>query len=312
MKQPEDRIKRYLLGQLSATDQTAFEDEYILDPAKYEQICQAEDELIRSYTRGRLAPDDRARFESAYMVNPQRRRHVKFDKAFAQALGSANPIGTRQISWWPRFKDLFYGHSFALKLTFTLGTLLIASGGIWLAIVTSRLHTQITEAQKEVEAEQQLMKTQAQKIANIENQAHIVANEHKVLQNQLQSIKGKRSNQYAPAFIIFPLTMGVVRDVDQEPKSLVIPPGIENIRLLVNLSGAKFLRYWVRLLTVDGKEVFSKRGLRSRPTKSSDSLMMNIPARMFSIGDNIVSVNGIASTGEVEIISKIIIKVQKQ
>ena len=62
-QRPEDLIKRYLLGELSATEQTALEDEYFLNRSKYEQLCRIEDELLDSYTRGTLTPIDRDRFE---------------------------------------------------------------------------------------------------------------------------------------------------------------------------------------------------------------------------------------------------------
>src|SRR5262245_32740761 len=128
---PEDLIKRYLLGELSAAEQTALEDEYFLDRAKYEQIRRAEDDLIDSYSRGTLSPADRERFEQSYLANPQRHRHVKFSKAFAKVLDEelsarspvARPAGMRQIdrrhwlhSWWSQFIDAFRGRRFAVRL----------------------------------------------------------------------------------------------------------------------------------------------------------------------------------------------------
>jgi anti-sigma factor RsiW len=121
---PEDLIKRYLLGELSAEEQTALEDEYFLDRVKYDQLRQAEDDLIDSYARGALAPADRERFEQAYLANPQRRRHVKFSRAFARVmdeeLSARSPIerstGMREIerqhrffSWWSKLIDMLHG-----------------------------------------------------------------------------------------------------------------------------------------------------------------------------------------------------------
>jgi anti-sigma factor RsiW len=121
---PEDLIKRYLLGELSAAEQTALEDEYFLDRAKYDQLRQAEDDLIDSYTRGALAPADRERFEEAYLTNPQRRRHVKFSRAFVRVideeLSARRPVERstwmreidsqhRLLSWWSKLIDMIHG-----------------------------------------------------------------------------------------------------------------------------------------------------------------------------------------------------------
>jgi anti-sigma factor RsiW len=121
---PEDLIKRYLLGELTAAEQTALEDEYFLDRAKYDQFRQAEDDLIDSYARGALAPADRERFEEAYLANPQRLRHVKFSRAFVRVmdeeLSARSPVERlremreidrqhRLLSWWSKLIDMLRG-----------------------------------------------------------------------------------------------------------------------------------------------------------------------------------------------------------
>src|SRR5512145_709088 len=80
----EELIERYLLGELSAAEQTALENEYFVDQAKYDQICKAEDDLLDRYARGVLSPADRERVERRYLTNPWRQRHVEFAKALTQ------------------------------------------------------------------------------------------------------------------------------------------------------------------------------------------------------------------------------------
>jgi hypothetical protein len=327
-QRPEDLIKRYLLGELSAAEQTALEDEYFLDRAKYDQLRQAEDDLIDSYTRGALSPADRERFERAYLANPQRRRHVKFSRAFAQVLdeelAARSPVerstGTRQIdhqhwlpSWWSNLIDLLRGRRFAVQLTFAAAALFFAFSGMWLVIETSRLRDHLAEAQQEVEAQQQLAKTQADKIADLETQAKELTEERMRLQDQLQAAKNEAGpTRAAPASIIFPLAISVFRDSGQEAQTLIIPRNAEEVGLLLNLSEYKFPSYQVMLLGIDGKEMFSRRGVRPRPADALDSVMVRVPARKFTIGDNVLSVSGISSTGELEIISKTILKVRRQ
>jgi hypothetical protein len=326
-QRPEDLIKRYLLGELSAAEQTALEDEYFLDRAKYDQLRQAEDDLIDSYTRGALSPADCERFERAYLANPQRRRHVRFSRAFAQVLdeklAARSPVerstGMRQIdhqrgllSWWSNLIDMLRGRRFAAGLAFAIAALFFAFSGMWFVIETSQLRARLAEAQQEVEAQQQLAKTQAEKIADLETQAKELTEERMRLQDQLQAPKEDGSTRAAPASIIFPLAISVFRDSGQEAQILIIPRGVEEVGLLLNLSEHKFPSYQVMLLRIDGREMFSRRGVRPRSTDALDSVMVRVPAGKFTSGDNVLSVSGISSTGEVETISKTILKVRRQ
>jgi hypothetical protein len=325
-QRPEDLIKRYLLGELSATEQTALEDEYFLNRSKYEQLCKIEDELVDSYTRGTLTPIDRDRFERCYLSNPQRLRHVKFSQAFARVLDEElaprSPIEldrriretgskNRDHTWWSQVIETLSGQSLALRLAFIIPALLIVLGGLWYAIETSRLRTQLADAQREAELQQQVAKTQAQKIAELEAQARTLAGEQKRLQDQVQSVKDGGSIRSTPASIFFALAVGVLRDPGQEPPSLVIAKGVQDIGLQLILSEIKFPRYWVKLLTVDGREIFSRKNARSQTSKSGDFVLVNVPARKFASGDNVLSLSGITSTGEVETLSKTIIKVKR-
>src|SRR5262245_35676263 len=160
---PEDLIKRYLLGELSMAERIALEDEYFGDRAKYDQINRIEDELIDRYERGALSPADRERFDQSYMINPWRRRHVMFARALTQVIDGERAGRSvaqrtperRNISWRSRLAALHQGLRFAWGLTLVFSTFLIVFGGTWFAIKTSRLRSQLAEAQREAEAQRQ-------------------------------------------------------------------------------------------------------------------------------------------------------------
>lgn len=318
-KRPEDLIKRYLLGELSAAEQTALEDEYFLDRAKYEQLCRIEDELIDDYAAGTMPKVDRGRFERSYLTNPQRRRHVEFSKAFARVLAEESARGSardlrrgKNRSWWSQLSETLSGSRLSLRLAFIIPAVLLGIGGLWFVAETSQLRSRLAEAQREAETQQQLAKTQARKIAELEAQARTQAEEQKELQVQLQSVKDNGGSRAAPASFIFALATGVLRDPGQGPPTLVIPKGVEDVGLQLNLAEIKFPRYWVKLLTVDGREILSRKDLRSTSDRSGDFVLVRIPAQKFASGDNIVSLSGITSTGEVETLSKTILKVRRQ
>src|SRR5262245_22253804 len=200
----EDLIKRYLLGELSAAEQTALEDEYFGDESKYDQICKAEDELLNRYARGSLSENDRERFEQSYLTNPGRRRHVMFAKALAQVVDEnlaemrAAPQTTESgrmgrpgagPSWWSQLAGLPRGLHFAPRLALIIAALLIVFGGAWLVVETSRLRAQLAAARREGETHRQRAQAQAQQIAALEAQSRQLTEERERLQAQLRAAK---------------------------------------------------------------------------------------------------------------------------
>jgi len=317
----EDLIKRYLLGELSGAEQDALEDEYFGDESKYDLLCKVEDQLLDAATRGSLSEADRERFERSYLTNPRRRRHVMFAKALAQVVDEN--LAARQaapqtaagerierldtgLSWLSQFARLPRGLRFALSIT---AALLIGLGGIWLVIETSRLRARLAEALREGEAQRRSAQTQARRIADLEAQYKQLAEERERLQARLQAAKEKAS----PTPVFFALSLKEFRDSGgQESRELIIPRGAEEARLRISLLEHEFPGYQMMLLTMDGRKVFAKKGLRPRATGKGDVVFVSIPARKLANGDNIISLSGISDAGEVEALGKAIIKVRRR
>jgi hypothetical protein len=316
----EDLIERYLLGELSAAEQTALEDEYFGDESKYDRLCKAEDELLDRYARNYLSESDRERFERSYLTNPQRRRHVRFARALAQVLDENLATGRAasqtagrvrierrdtRLSWLSSLAKSLHGPRFAPSIA---AALLVCLGGAWLVNETSRLRAQLAEALSEGDA-------QAQRIGDLESQYRQLSDERERLQAQLEAVKEKASHtsRATPASVLFALSISAYRDsVDQEARELIIPRDVEEARLRINLAEHDFPRYQIMLLTTDGKEVFVRKGLRPQATRNGDVLIVSVPARKFASGDNVLAFSGISAAGEVETLGKVIIRVRKR
>jgi hypothetical protein len=323
IRSQEDLIKRYLLGELSAAEQTALEDEYFADPSKYDQICKAEDNMLDAAARGSLSEADRERFERSYLTNPGRRQRVMFAKALAQVVdeemaarsarsqtaeGEWGERAGRGLSWRSWIAQLFRGPRFVALIT---AALLIGLGGTWFVIETVRLRGRLAEALREGETQRRRAQTQAEQIADLEAQYQQLAEERGRLQAQLQTAKEKASPTPAPVF--FALSVSAFRDPGgQEPRPLILPRGAEVARLRISLPGYEFPGYQVMLLTADGREVFARKGLRPQTTRDGDVVIVSIPARKFANGDNVISLSGISGAGEVETLGKTIIKVRRR
>ena len=317
MKQTQDSeglIERYLLGELSAAERAALENEYLVDKARYDQVCRIEDDLLDRYARGALSPVDRERVERQYMTNPWRRRHLEFAKAFAQVIDeepTARSAAKRSTvaSWRSRLADLPRGIRGALWMTTAIAALLVVFGGTWLAIETSRLRARLVGARREVEEQQQRAQTQAQLITELDARYKKLTEEYERLQAQLQA--ELTPSQIAPVFLT--LSVEDFRNSGaQGPQALVIPRGATDARLRLYLPENVFTSYRVTLSTEDGNEAFSKNGLKPRADKAGDFVIVYLPASKLRTGDNVLALSGISPTGQVELLGKSLIKVRRR
>jgi len=317
MKQTQDSeglIERYLLGELSAAEQAALENEYLVDKAKYDQVCRIEDDLLDRYARAALSPADCERVERQYMTNPWRRRHLEFAKAFAQVIDEeptarSATIPSTVASWRSKLADLPRGLRGALWMTTALAALLVVLGGTWLAIETSRLRARLVVARREVEEQQQRAQTQARLITELDARYKKLTEEYERLQAQLQA--ELPPSQIAPVFLT--LSVEDFRNSGaQGPQALVIPRGATDARLRLYLPENVFPSYRVTLSTEDGNEVFSKNGLKPRADKAGDFVIVNLPVSKLRTGDKVLALSGISLAGEIEPLGKSIIKVRKR
>jgi anti-sigma factor RsiW len=316
----EDLIERYLLGELSSAERAALESEYLVDRAKYDQICRIEDDLLDRYAQGALSPADCERVERQYLTNPWRRRHMEFAKTLARVIdgepaASSAAKPTTNISWKSQLVALPRGLRGALALIPAIAALLIVFGGTWFAIETSRLRVRLGEAQREVETQRRRAQTQARQIADLEAQQRQLTEAHERLQAQLQAVKKTESpfSHITPAPVFLTLSVEDFRSPGaQNPRTLVIPRGVAEARLRLYLPENAFPAYQVTLLAEDGSEVFSKNGLRPRAGKAGDFVIVNLPASKIANGYNVLALSGVSPTGAAEPLGKSMIKVRRR
>jgi anti-sigma factor RsiW len=69
--QEDERLARYILGELSEHERERLEAEYFEDDDAFEQMLMAEEELTDAYVRGELSAEERAQFEKSYLSSPR-------------------------------------------------------------------------------------------------------------------------------------------------------------------------------------------------------------------------------------------------
>lgn len=76
----EERIHRYLLGDLPEEEQSALEQVFLDDGEVFEQVWAAENDLVDRYVRGKLTPAEKHLFEENYLASPAHCERLAFAK----------------------------------------------------------------------------------------------------------------------------------------------------------------------------------------------------------------------------------------
>ena len=92
----EQRIVRYVLGQLTGPELDELEEHLLTDEAFFEQVEAVEAEVCDDYVAGRLSAADRSAFDARLPGNADLQRRV----AFARALAASAPQTMRMARWW--------------------------------------------------------------------------------------------------------------------------------------------------------------------------------------------------------------------
>ncbi len=98
----QERLRRYLLGQLTAAEQEEIEKELIANGDLFEELLVIEDEIIDEYLHGEFSPTDVAAFETQFLSTPERYNQLKFGRIFQTFLLQNKPIAAPEFMRAPK------------------------------------------------------------------------------------------------------------------------------------------------------------------------------------------------------------------
>ncbi len=82
------RIRQYLLGQISEEVSQEVEQNLLTDDELFEELLVTEDELIDEYLNDKLPADERERFEKQFLSTSERHQKLRFGRAFQKYLSA--------------------------------------------------------------------------------------------------------------------------------------------------------------------------------------------------------------------------------
>ncbi len=300
----DELFVRYLLGQLSEEEQRQVEREYFNDDDFYEHLEVVEDDLVDAYVRGRLSASEREYFEKYFLSFADRREKVEFArewKSFVSDKSSAKPKEKAKPNWLSFFHN-------RLVLIPLAASLLLALGGAWLAVQLMRLNNEIDQMRAERAAQDKTERELHNQVADERRRSEELLKE--LEDERKRKIEDRASQPSLPIVASFILSPGLIRG-GGEARKLAVPPDATEIRLQILFETSNYSSYAAELQTIEGRRVWSQRGLRARVRGEERSVIVTMPARALRDEDYILTLKGITPAGEIRDVAEYAFRVVK-
>jgi hypothetical protein len=100
---PHERIRPYLLGELSDATREEIERELLINEELFEELLITEAELTDEYIHGKLAADEHTYFEQHFLATPESQQNLRFARALNRYLTSAGDRNILPVTVVPSF-----------------------------------------------------------------------------------------------------------------------------------------------------------------------------------------------------------------
>lgn len=301
VKQPaynDQIIIRYLLNELSESEQERFEEAYVKDDGLFEQVQSLEEELIEDYVKGDLSWRKRRLFERHYLASEQRRARVEAARQLGEVcslLASSQAAPTDALSGgrysaglrrWMRTNQ-----PFAQVVGVAAAILLLL--GFSLIIELSRLHRQLAAVNEErnlfkqraEQAEQQLAREREQLIEERGDNIALREAARSVNKRFVRLTEEPETAQAPKENTVFLTLMPGIRSYRNLDR-VVVSARTTFVELRVNLERwetTNILSYRIVVKAVKGDiEIWSQEGIRPRQYRSSQYAAVKVPIDRFT------------------------------
>ncbi|MGC2237178.1 MAG: hypothetical protein WA584_13515 [Pyrinomonadaceae bacterium] len=313
----EADVRRFLLGEMSEDERSAFEAKFVENEDLFEQIRVVEDELIESYVRGTLELSGRERFEKIFLTTKSRRLRVAFTREMLGKLSeyketdavkkietaAANPSAWNSIANFFKTPKLAFGAAFALLVLIFGGWLLTRNPN------RNEIVRQITPSptNQNSPANQSDLENSNTNIAEkIPENKNVSPNANKESQNKNQNTNAPKpeSNGAAPILALF---AGGVR-AGGKTAELNLPENARGANLQVNLESQDYKIYMVEIVDADGNPILKSNNLKAKNSK----LFLFIPAAKLRRGDYMVKLSALNAQNETESVADYTFRVNRK
>lgn len=298
----DQRLKRYLLGQLPEPERDALESQLIVDREQRAEVEAVERDLIDDYVSGSLEADERSNFEGLFLASATRREKVNFARSLAHEARTSptahQDFGSKSKSrsWLSRF---FPDTRPVLGFALGAAALLIVAGAVW--FVMYRQQPSAERAGIENSAPPAVVPiSPTPQEASPPDKGHDT--EVVTAPNNSNSATSEQRQQQTPSVASFLILPGSVRG-SGGGQLLTIPARAQSVKLRLSLEGQPAtgaVRAELRRQSADGELVWRTRNVRAQRSSLGPFVLMELPADKLPAGKYTALIKGAGDVGPVE------------
>jgi hypothetical protein len=304
----ENLMRHYLLGGLPESEAAVLEQEFFADDEKFEQMWEAENNLVDGYVRGRLSPEDRERFERHYLASPVHRQRVAVARNLIEKadMSKASAIAP-ELSWRAKLFEKFHISPARWRFAMAAAMLLLAAGGLWLLVDRAQLRDELARIKAESEARRSSQQSLADQVAAAQAEREELASELERLQAERDALLQQPAQTPRPAIFSFLLSPVLIRS-SGDPQTLTIPMRADVVHLQMKVERGDARRFQVNVRTVEGRQAW-KQMIGPQTNGARALVTARIPASRLATGDYILTLTAIDSTGSAEEVNRYFFRV---
>jgi hypothetical protein len=301
----ENRIQRYLLGDLTEPEQFALEQQILGDGEAFEQVEAIEYDLIDSYVRGGLTASQKGLFEKNYLASAAHRERVGFARNLVRAANESKE-GVASIAK-PR-SSMFWENR--LSWAWAAMIFLIVAGGVWLYVENRQLRGQLNRLNQESSAVRQRSQELERDLnAEGEHIDSLAAELDHLREVQPPAVDPQRDQSVQRSLISFVLSPLLMRS-GSEPQVVKLDKETQAVLLTMNVQERAERKFQVALRTVEGTQVLQRNSVSAhKQQKGTSAVSISIPANKLPAGDYILTLSAADGSGSLEEINRYFFRV---
>jgi len=269
-------LVRYLLGELSESEQVAVEDRAFAESEYLGALEAAEADLIDTYVRGGLLESDRRAFEHRFLNSPNRRRKVEFARALA-VVAAESPTHPQTR---PFVRELFRGWSPSLRFAAGFAMVVCLVGVLWLIYQNTAMRSQMSA----LENRRQELETQRQRL-----ERQLSAEQSRPFSANAPDQESAGSVRLAASLVLVP---GLSRS-ESRTEQLVLSPSTMIAHIRIQLEPRDdYPRFRAELRTRRGDELVTAGNLVRQQTSAGYIVSFDVPASALATGDYELALKG--------------------
>jgi hypothetical protein len=262
-------IRQYLVGGLNEEGRQQIEERVITDGQYKEEVLMIEGELLEDYLAGTLPETEREMFRKHYLSAPRQRQKLRIAQALNKYAVNTVTVSEYDSTRTPRFQALlgfFSSRSRFVQFSWVALLALVLIAGSWILFQTWRSRS-----------------------------------EQARLDEELARLNGPQSIEVSPDASVFPVTLSPLSLREQGNLTRVnITPQTKIVQLRIPVTSDRYQSYRLLLRDSAGREILEFDGLKVRTIGQAKLLVLQIPARILSQDDYLLTISGLNSAGRFE------------